>query len=101
MANVVFSVGRPAFDWEFLLENVINNGTLAGSGALVTITFGTTVLRISGAGLATAGGQLTAGTISGFQLFSGATLVATENGYLSPPMKFTIRTYWRRPIEQP
>ncbi len=85
MANVVHSVGQPLFDWEVLLEDVINNGTLAGGGALVTITFGTTVLRISGAGLAIAGGQLTAGTISGFQLFSGATLVVTENGYITPP----------------
>ncbi len=85
MANVVYSVGRPAFDWEFLLDNVINNGVLSGGGAFVNLTFGTTVLRINGAGLAVSGGQLSAGTISGFQLFSGATLVVTENGYLSPP----------------
>jgi hypothetical protein len=85
MANVVYSVGSPAFNWEFLLQDVINNGTLSGSGALVTITFGTTVFKISGAGLAIAGGQLTAGTISGFQLLSGATLIVAENGYLSPP----------------
>ncbi len=85
MANVVYSVGRPAFDWESLLDNVINNGVLAGSGALVTLTFGPTVLRISGAGLVVTAGQLSAGTISGFQLLSGTTVVVTENGYLSPP----------------
>jgi Ca2+-binding RTX toxin-like protein len=90
MANVIHSVGQPAFDWQALLDAVLNNGTLSNIGggpqALITLTFGTTVLEISGVGLTVgAARQLTAGTITGFVLKSGATTVLTQNAFVAAP----------------
>jgi Ca2+-binding RTX toxin-like protein len=90
MSSLTYFFGRPDFDWEFLLRDVLANGTFANVTAthadLQWINGGTTItLALTGTGIATADVNTInpGGDISSFSLIvnnGGANTVLTTSG---------------------
>lgn len=90
MAILNFFEGQPEFDISSLLNDVFANGTFnnvgTGPQTSLSLTSGTLVLVLTGTGLtADTARHLTAGTITGMQLFSGPDLIIEENTFTTAP----------------
>src|SRR3954464_8979361 len=86
MSSLTYFAGRPDFDWEFLLRDVLANGTLANNTGttidLEWIDSGHTItLSLTGSGITNSNADtLTGGNFTGFSLAfddGGSTTVLT------------------------
>jgi RTX calcium-binding nonapeptide repeat (4 copies) len=88
MSTLTSVVGRPGYDWEILLQNLMANGTFSaptGGGTGLSMVLGNLHIDFTGAGLAISGGRtVTAGTITGFTLVDTGQTVITMTGLLLP-----------------
>ncbi len=87
MSTLVHSVGRPNFDWEVLLQNIMANGSfspIGSAGTSLTMSFGGAQVVFTGTGLLATGARtVTAGTITGFTIIDGGQTVLTMSGLTS------------------
>ena len=81
-------IGRPSYDWETLLQNVLANGSFTaptGGGTGLSITFGNVHFDLTGTNLAISGARtITAGAITGFTLVDAGQNVMTMSGLTLP-----------------
>jgi Ca2+-binding RTX toxin-like protein len=88
MSTLTYSAGRPQYDWEIKLQNILATGTfspLNAAGGTLTLTAGADVFTITGAGLLASGARtVTAGTITGFSISSGGQNILTMTGLTLP-----------------
>ncbi len=87
MATLKYFVGRPSFDWEALLQDVLENGVFNNIGAALNtldLVFGDVTLRLVGSNLeAGTSRTLATGTITGMSLIKGGQTVSTISGLTS------------------
>ncbi len=84
MLTINSIVGRPGFDWEILLQNVLEHGTFSPqgvAGTTLSLTYGTLHLDITGTNLlASANHTITSGAITGASIVDNGQTVITLAG---------------------
>ena len=87
MSTLVHSVGRPGYDWEVLLQQIMENGAftpIGSAGTTLTRSLGTAQVIFTGTGLlATGPNTVTAGTITGFTIIDNGQTVLSMTGLTS------------------
>jgi trimeric autotransporter adhesin len=88
MSTLTSFLGRPNFDWEIILQDILENGTFSaptGGGTALSLTYGTLKFNLVGSGLAISGPRtISAGSITGFSIVDGSQTILTMTGLLLP-----------------
>lgn len=87
MSTLTYIVGRPNYDWEVLLQDVLENGAFSPqgvAGATLTLTFGGIQLVMTGVNLLATGARtVSSGSITGFSIIDNGQTVLTMAGLAS------------------
>lgn len=97
MTNIVFSAGRPTFDWRILLDSLLDSGTFNVTDnspqPQLILASGNLSIVIDGTDLTANGPRnLTGGTYSALTLISGGQTIATFNGFSGPQPVSELQT---------
>jgi Ca2+-binding RTX toxin-like protein len=88
MSTLTYLSGRPVYDWEIILQNILANGTFSaptGGGTGLSLAFGSLRFDLIGTGFAVAGPRtVSAGFITGFSIVDNGQTVLTMSGLTLP-----------------
>ncbi len=84
MSRLIYTAGKPSYNWEAVLQDILENGTLSPigtTGDTLSVDYNGKHLVLSGSNLqSSAARTIVSGTITGFSLSDGSNTVLTMSG---------------------